>query len=61
MRTLEKDTKQRLALGICVISIVISTSALVASYLAGMTPPLWLWLQLVASYVGVCAFFVLVK
>ena len=58
---MEKETKQRLALGICVISIVISTAALVACYLAGIFPPLWLWLQLVASYVGVCAFVVLVK
>jgi 4-hydroxybenzoate polyprenyltransferase len=61
MRTLEKQTKQRLVLGICLISIVISTSAVVAIYLTGQVPPLWLWVQLVASYVAVGAVFVIVK
>jgi hypothetical protein len=61
MRTTEKETKQRLVLGICLISIVISTTALVAIYLTGQVPPLWLWVQLVASYVAVGAVFVIVK
>ena len=61
MRTTEKETKQRLVLGICLISIVISTTAVVAIYLTGQVPPLWLWVQLVASYVAVGAVFVIVK
>ena len=61
MRTLEKTTKQRLVLAICLISIVISTCALVAIYLVGQVPPLWLWVQLVASYVAVCVVYTVVK
>lgn len=57
MRTVETESRRRIVLGICLACMVVSTSAIAATLFMGHNPPLWLWAQLVVSYVGAAAYF----
>jgi hypothetical protein len=57
MRMVERDSRRRIVLGICLTSLVLAAIAIAAKLFMGQNPPLWLWPQLVVSYVGTAAFF----
>jgi hypothetical protein len=52
MRTLDKQSRRRMVLAICLVSLAVSASATAVMLFVGQNPPLWLWAQVAASWAG---------
>jgi hypothetical protein len=48
---LNDQTRRQWILGLCFIALTVSSVATAAMLFSGTNPPLWLWVELIASYV----------
>ena len=50
MRTLDNQSRRRIVLAICLVSLAVSASTTAVMLFVGQNPPLWLWAQVAVSW-----------